>query len=42
MLKRFFVVLMILGLVVIPSAAGAEKSEQPGNIILFGWATIRP
>jgi len=37
MLKRFFVVLMILGLVVIPSAAGAEKSEQPGNIILFGW-----
>jgi hypothetical protein len=37
MLKRFLVVLVIVGLVVIPSATGAEKSEQPRNIILVGW-----
>ena len=37
MLKRFLVVLVIAGLAVIPSATGAEKSEQPRNIILVGW-----
>jgi hypothetical protein len=39
MVKRFFVFLVILGLlVVVPPAVGAEKkSDQPRNIVLIGW-----